>query len=100
MQDGTISDLELSSNIIKQLTHFSNSDDLADKVDFIVTLGGDGTLLHASSLFQVSLRVLSVNIQIVIVCENYLNFFYHCVTFVYRAVCLQFWHLIWAHLVS
>ena len=28
-------------------------DDLTDKIDFIICLGGDGTLLHASSLFQV-----------------------------------------------
>lgn len=29
-------------------------DDLTDKIDFIVCLGGDGTLLYASSLFQVN----------------------------------------------
>lgn len=29
-------------------------DDLTDKIDFIVCLGGDGTLLYASSLFQQS----------------------------------------------
>jgi NAD kinase len=29
-------------------------DDLTDKIDFIVCLGGDGTLLYASSLFQVT----------------------------------------------
>ena len=28
-------------------------DDLTDKIDFIICLGGDGTLLHASTLFQV-----------------------------------------------
>ena len=28
-------------------------DDLTDKVDLIICLGGDGTLLYASSLFQV-----------------------------------------------
>lgn len=28
-------------------------DDLTDKIDFIICLGGDGTLLYASSLFQV-----------------------------------------------
>ena len=32
-------------------------DDLEDKVDFIICLGGDGTLLYASSLFQVNLQV-------------------------------------------
>lgn len=29
-------------------------DDLTDKIDFIICLGGDGTLLYASLLFQVS----------------------------------------------
>lgn len=30
-----------------------NKDDLTDKIDFIICLGGDGTLLYASLLFQV-----------------------------------------------
>ncbi|KAF7492509.1 NAD kinase [Sarcoptes scabiei] len=33
---------------------FRDGKDLTDKVDFIVCLGGDGTLLYASSLFQES----------------------------------------------
>ena len=32
----------------------ADEDDLTDKIDFILCLGGDGTLLYASSLFQVS----------------------------------------------
>ena len=39
------------SSIIKKLCTFKA--DLPDKVDFIICLGGDGTLLYASSLFQV-----------------------------------------------
>ncbi|XP_012944898.1 uncharacterized protein LOC101848851 [Aplysia californica] len=36
-----------------RLTPFTEGvDDLTDKVDFIICLGGDGTLLYASSLFQ------------------------------------------------
>lgn len=31
----------------------AGKDDLTDKIDFIICLGGDGTLLYASSLFQV-----------------------------------------------
>ena len=31
----------------------ADEDDLTDKIDFIICLGGDGTLLYASSLFQV-----------------------------------------------
>ncbi|XP_017482108.1 PREDICTED: NAD kinase-like, partial [Rhagoletis zephyria] len=35
-------------------TFRDGKDDLTDKIDFIVCLGGDGTLLYASSLFQES----------------------------------------------
>ena len=37
----------------KLMTFSENKDDLTDKIDFVVCLGGDGTLLYASSLFQV-----------------------------------------------
>ena len=41
--------------IRKNLQTFTEGkDDLTDKIDFIVCLGGDGTLLYASSLFQQS----------------------------------------------
>jgi len=52
-------DTMLSSNsdfmeIQEKLNYFQdNKDDLTDKIDFIICLGGDGTLLHASLLFQV-----------------------------------------------
>ncbi|XP_062531167.1 NAD kinase isoform X12 [Bombyx mori] len=36
------------------MTFRASTDDLTDKIDFIICLGGDGTLLHASSLFQQS----------------------------------------------
>ena len=36
------------------MTFQEGEDDLTDKIDFIVCLGGDGTLLYASSLFQES----------------------------------------------
>ncbi|RUS79007.1 hypothetical protein EGW08_013218 [Elysia chlorotica] len=35
-------------------------DDLTDKVDFIICLGGDGTLLYVSSLFQVPYSLFQV----------------------------------------
>ncbi|KOB77541.1 Poly(P)/ATP NAD kinase [Operophtera brumata] len=38
----------------KLMTFRAGTDDLTDKIDFIICLGGDGTLLHASSLFQQS----------------------------------------------
>jgi NAD+ kinase len=38
----------------KLMTFTENEDDLTDKIDFVVCLGGDGTLLYASSLFQMS----------------------------------------------
>lgn len=36
------------------LLHRDGRDDLTDRIDFIVCLGGDGTLLYASLLFQQS----------------------------------------------
>ncbi|KAI1285330.1 NAD kinase [Halotydeus destructor] len=38
----------------EKLCTFKGNEDLTDKVDFIICLGGDGTLLYASSLFQQS----------------------------------------------
>ncbi|XP_059353238.1 NAD kinase-like isoform X1 [Daphnia carinata] len=38
----------------KLMSFREGKDDLTDKIDFIVCLGGDGTLLYASSLFQQS----------------------------------------------
>lgn len=38
----------------KLMTFREGKDDLTDKIDFIICLGGDGTLLYASSLFQQS----------------------------------------------
>lgn len=40
------------------MTFRAGADDLTDKIDFIVCLGGDGTLLHASSLFQVRITLI------------------------------------------
>ena len=37
----------------KLMNFREGQDDLTDKIDFIICLGGDGTLLYASSLFQV-----------------------------------------------
>ncbi|XP_069953594.1 uncharacterized protein [Cherax quadricarinatus] len=38
----------------KLMSFREGQDDLTDKIDFIICLGGDGTLLYASSLFQQS----------------------------------------------
>jgi hypothetical protein len=38
----------------KLMTFRDGKDDLTDKIDFIICLGGDGTLLYASLLFQVT----------------------------------------------
>ncbi|CAG5123330.1 unnamed protein product, partial [Candidula unifasciata] len=35
-------------------------DDLTDKIDFIICLGGDGTLLYVSSLFQVTTFIVRI----------------------------------------
>ncbi|XP_064610741.1 uncharacterized protein LOC135474966 [Liolophura sinensis] len=40
--------------LTEKLHTFGHGDDLTGKIDFIICLGGDGTLLHASSLFQQS----------------------------------------------
>lgn len=37
----------------KLMSFKDGKDDLTDKIDFIICLGGDGTLLYASLLFQV-----------------------------------------------
>ena len=39
----------------KNISAFASGvDELTDKIDLIITMGGDGTLLYASTLFQVS----------------------------------------------
>jgi NAD kinase len=48
------------NKITSPVMHHSTSqavsfDMLADKIDLIICLGGDGTLLHISNLFQVKL---------------------------------------------
>ncbi|XP_071945487.1 NAD kinase-like isoform X2 [Antedon mediterranea] len=40
------------TSIRNKMKTFKEGDDITDKIDFIVCLGGDGTLLYASSLFQ------------------------------------------------
>jgi NAD kinase len=42
----------LNSSYIKHSFNFSLGPN-AEKIDLVVTLGGDGTILHASSLFSV-----------------------------------------------
>lgn len=58
VEPAVLQDLNLRSNqafssIIEKLSTFK--EDSLDKVDFIICLGGDGTLLYASSLFQVTI---------------------------------------------
>ncbi|XP_029345583.1 NAD kinase isoform X3 [Acyrthosiphon pisum] len=60
VEHSVMEDTMLSSNsgfmeIREKLNSFQDSkDDLTDKIDFIICLGGDGTLLYASLLFQKS----------------------------------------------
>lgn len=57
VEEGTITDLNLpSAKNIFQFNSQTDKESLTGKVDFIVTLGGDGTLIHASSLFQVGIQ--------------------------------------------
>lgn len=59
VEASVLDDVHLKNNPLfeplrfKVKTFRDGKDDLTDKVDFIICLGGDGTLLYASSLFQV-----------------------------------------------
>ncbi|XP_055079291.1 NAD kinase isoform X3 [Periophthalmus magnuspinnatus] len=55
LQDPSISADENFAAITKKFCTFREDlDDISNRVDFIICLGGDGTLLYASSLFQES----------------------------------------------
>ncbi|XP_029910790.1 NAD kinase isoform X1 [Myripristis murdjan] len=55
LEDPAIAGDENFGVIIKKLCTFREDlDDISNRVDFIICLGGDGTLLYASSLFQES----------------------------------------------
>ncbi|MEQ2287316.1 hypothetical protein AMECASPLE_011085, partial [Ameca splendens] len=55
LDDPAISDDETFATITKKFCTFREDlDDISNRVDFIICLGGDGTLLYASSLFQES----------------------------------------------
>lgn len=59
VETSVLEDVHLKNNplflaIKDKVRTFRDGKDLTDKVDFIVCLGGDGTLLYASSLFQVN----------------------------------------------
>lgn len=45
---------DFSSSFFSYVCNRDGRDDLTDRIDFIVCLGGDGTLLYASLLFQQS----------------------------------------------
>ena len=54
MEDPQLKNNPLFVPLKDQLCYFKEGkDDLTDKIDLIICLGGDGTLLYASSLFQV-----------------------------------------------
>ncbi|OTF83773.1 sugar kinase-like protein, partial [Euroglyphus maynei] len=59
IETSVLDDVHLKNNplflsIKDKVRTFRDGKDLTDKVDFIICLGGDGTLLYASSLFQES----------------------------------------------
>ncbi|KAK5598845.1 hypothetical protein CRENBAI_003320 [Crenichthys baileyi] len=55
LDDPAISGDETFATITKKFCTFREDlDDISNRVDFIICLGGDGTLLYASSLFQES----------------------------------------------
>ncbi|XP_040049279.1 NAD kinase isoform X2 [Gasterosteus aculeatus] len=55
LEDPAILDDENFGTITKKFCTFRDDlDDISNRIDFIICLGGDGTLLYASSLFQES----------------------------------------------
>ncbi|XP_060656269.1 NAD kinase-like isoform X2 [Drosophila nasuta] len=55
LEDSQLNDVAQFRDIRDKLVTFKDGrDDLTDRIDFIVCLGGDGTLLYASLLFQQS----------------------------------------------
>ncbi|KAL4221624.1 hypothetical protein ACF0H5_019881 [Mactra antiquata] len=55
LEDGILAGDSIFKRYRGSLQTFKEAkDDLTDKIDFIICLGGDGTLLHASTLFQES----------------------------------------------
>ncbi|KAJ3595711.1 hypothetical protein NHX12_005014 [Muraenolepis orangiensis] len=53
VEDATLSDDQSFASVCNQLCTFREGfDDISDCIDLIICLGGDGTLLYASSLFQ------------------------------------------------
>lgn len=57
MEDSMLTSNSGFMEVREKLKSFQDGkDDLTDKIDFIICLGGDGTLLYASLLFQVCLN--------------------------------------------
>ncbi|XP_060521810.1 NAD kinase-like isoform X2 [Cylas formicarius] len=55
MEDANLDQFKSFAGVKDKLMTFRDGkDDLTDKIDFIICLGGDGTLLYASQLFQQS----------------------------------------------
>lgn len=54
MEDQSLKDTRFKDVHHQVKTFKDGTDDLQDKIDFIICLGGDGTLLYASLLFQQS----------------------------------------------
>lgn len=56
LEDLNLRTIQAFSSITEQLCTFGQES--SDKIDFIICLGGDGTLLYASSLFQVNIDTI------------------------------------------
>lgn len=56
LEDLNLRTIQAFSSITEQLCIFGQES--SDKIDFIICLGGDGTLLYASSLFQVNIDMI------------------------------------------
>lgn len=88
VEPAVLQDLNLRSNltfssVIEKLSTFRP--DSPDKVDFIICLGGDGTLLYASSLFQVELPVSRLNREAELQAVQLVHLFVEQEMFVYAA---------------
>lgn len=92
MDDGVLVNNPGFASVRDRLMTFRDGkDDLTDKIDFIICLGGDGTLLYASLLFQV--RTPS---KVISTAFTYLLLLLHFCIYFFSNRFHRLWPSIWA----